>query len=227
MKDPDWMPEMGASSGRDSAPFGNVLPQHISAGGACCGRGTAQAWALPADTSLNAPCGGVAWPSEFSPQQAMAAFWRSAQVKWRPADIWRKSVWAGAFRASGLSPQQAIAPFSRRPQAWALPAVMRVKATSAGGEVGGAGSETAAVAGAATFGGEAAADGDGAVGGMAAGDVGAVAGMAAFGGEGAGWGGGGWAQAARARQRAAHMSEAAADGRVVRRAIRAIGIISV
>ena len=97
---PDWMSDMGASRGRVWGPFGKDLPQHTSAGGAFGGAGTAQAWAVPADIWLNAPCGGEAWRSELSPQQAIAASWRRAQVKSRPAAIWRKPVSAGASRLS-------------------------------------------------------------------------------------------------------------------------------
>ena len=132
---PDWMSDMGVGRGMVSAPFGNCKPQQDNAKGASWDVGMAQAWWRPADISVNEPCGGVAWPSELFPQQAIAASWRRAQAKWRPADIWVKAAFVGGFRLparSGSSPQQAIAPFSRRAQAWVLPADIWVKATSAG-----------------------------------------------------------------------------------------------
>ncbi len=197
--------------------------------------GRAQAYPPLAAISLNAPCGGEAWPSEFSPQQAIVPSWRSPQVKCSPADIWRKAVPAGTSRLPcpwWSRPQQRAAPFSRRPQAWVLPTVICVKATSAGARVGcrdgvGVGGKGAVGVGIATLGGAGAAGrrvgcaGAGSGGGDG---KGACVGVA---GKGVGWGGGGWAQAtARARQRAAQAGRAVAGKRAMRRASRAIGVIS-
>ncbi len=126
-----------------------------------------------------------------------------------------------------LAPQQMAAPFSRRPQAWYLPALICVKGTSGGGEVGGVCAGVCCVTGVgmATLGGEGvvvgAGDGVGcaAIGGIAVdGDAGAEgkpdcgvygtwvggAGVATLVAKGAGWGAGtGWEQASRARQIAA------------------------
>ena len=109
-------------------------------------------------------------------------------------------------------PQQRTAPFSRSPQAWVLPAVICVKATSAGGEVGGG---VGVGVGIATLGDVVVAVGAGggvgcAVGGGMAADGGAGVGLATLGGKGAGGGdgvagrgGGDWEQANSARQIAA------------------------
>ena len=113
-----------------------------------------------------------------------------------------------------------------------MPTVICVKATSAGARVGcrdgvGVGGKGAVGVGIATLGGAGAAGRRVGCAGAGSGGVdgkGAGVGVA---GAGVGWVWDGWAQASRARQMAAQAGRVAVGKRAMRRASRAIGVISV